>query len=172
MKWYEATSVEELRQLGKLSTVKRQISKDIKKMSGRKNLDGFIKIGSNSWKGQYEKIVALKKLAMEFSLNSNEILDLDNNKVIKSGQVNNKADSCDFFKSKADRYIFCLLELGGEERVKQLNIYKSLYINKTAAKEWYIKIAKEIHPDNCNNVKATEAMAELTAIYDKMVSNE
>ena len=56
--------------------------------------------------------------------------------------------------------------------MKQLKIYKSLYINKDAAREWYMNIAKSIHPDICNSEKSAEAMAELTSIYNKMVKHE
>ena len=56
--------------------------------------------------------------------------------------------------------------------MKQLKIYKSLYINKDAAREWYMNIAKNIHPDICNSKRSVEAMAELTSIYNKMVKHE
>ena len=155
MKWYEAKSIEELREIGSLRTVKMEINKDIRKLTGKKNLDGFIKMGSRSWKGQYDKILALKKIINIFNDNS--------------VQANENNES--YFKSEADKYIFCLLELSGEERMKQLKIYKSLYINKDAAREWYMNIAKSIHPDICNSEKSAEAMAELTSIYNKMIGN-
>ena len=156
MKWYEAKSIEELREIGSLRTVKMEINKDIRKLTGKKNLDGFIKMGSRSWKGQYDKILALKKIINIFNDNS--------------VQANENNES--YIKSEADKYIFCLLELSGEERMKQLKIYKSLYINKDAAREWYMNIAKSIHPDICNSEKSAEAMAELTSIYNKMVKHE
>ena len=156
MKWYEAKSIEELREIGSLRTVKMEINKDIRKLTGKKNLDGFIKMGSRSWKGQYDKILALKKIINIFNDNS--------------VQANENNES--YFKSEADKYIFCLLELSGEERMKQLKIYKSLYINKDAAREWYMNIAKNIHPDICNSKRSVEAMAELTSIYNKMVKHE
>lgn len=155
MKWYEANSIEELKEIGTLRKVKIEINKDIRKLTGKKNLDGFIKMGSNSWRGQYDKILSLKK-----------IINVFNNSV----QANE--DNSSYFKSRADKYIFCLLELSGEERMKQLKIYRSLYINKDAAREWYMNIAKNIHPDICNSEKAQEAMAELTSIYNKMVKHE
>ena len=155
MKWYEAKSIDDLKEIGTLRTVKIEINKDIRKLTGKKNLDGFIKMGSNSWKGQYDKILALKKI-----INIFEVDDVQSN--------NNEG----YFKSEADKYIFCLLELSGEERMKQLKIYKSLYINKDAAREWYMNIAKSIHPDICNSEKSAEAMAELTSIYNKMVKHE
>lgn len=158
MKWYDVKNVEELKELGKLTTVKREINKDIRKITGKKDISGFIKMGSNSWKNQYDKITALKKIVLELSDIQEEAL------------VNKKNSG--YFKNEACRYIFCLLELSGEERMKQLKIYKSLYINKEAAKGWYRNIAKAIHPDSCKEERAAEAMAELASIYDKMVSNE
>ena len=56
--------------------------------------------------------------------------------------------------------------------MEKLKIYKAHYINKDLAKEWYKEIAKKIHPDVCKEDGAEEAMAELTSIYNKMVSNE
>ena len=161
MKWYEAKSIDDLKEIGTLRTVKIEINKDIRKLTGKKNLDGFIKMGSNSWKGQYDKILALKKI-----INIFEVDDVQANNDVQSN--NNEG----YFKSEADKYIFCLLELSGEERMKQLKIYKSLYINKDAAREWYMNIAKSIHPDICNSEKSAEAMAELTSIYNKMVKHE
>ena len=158
MKWYEAESVEELKQIGNFRAVKMEINKDIRKITGKSKLDGFIKMGSNSWKGLYDKILSLKKI--------NNIFEDDN------GQAYYNNSNSDYFKSEADRYIFCLLELSGEERMKKLKIYKSLYINKEAAKEWYTNIVKSIHPDVCKCQRATEAMAELTSIYKKMIKYE
>lgn len=155
MKWYEANSIEELKEIGTLRKVKLEINKDIRKLTGKKNLDGFIKMGSNSWRGQYDKILSLKKIINVF------------NNSVQADEYNSS-----YFKSRADKYIFCLLELSGEERMKQLKIYRSLYINKDAAREWYMNIAKNIHPDICNSEKAQEAMAELTSIYNKMVKHE
>ena len=158
MKWYEVKNVDELKEIGKLNVVIREINKDIRRITGKKDISGFIKMGSNSWKNQYDKITALKKIVKELGDNNVEALSNESN----SG----------YFRNEASRYIFCLLELSGEERMKQLKIYKSLYINKEAAKEWYRNIAKVIHPDSCKEERAGEAMAELASIYDKMVNNE
>lgn len=187
MKWYEANSVEELKKMGSFRAVKMEINNDIKSLTGKKKLDGFIKMGSNSWKGQLDKILALKKVTNIFnenngqSINNDEQLTNNNGQAINKGQINNNTSNKneefndnneDYFKSKADKYIYCLLELSGEQRMKQLKIYKSLYINKEAAKEWYMNIAKNIHPDICKSKKAAEAMAELRSIYNNMVNNE
>ena len=59
MKWYEANSVEELKKMGSFRAVKMEINNDIKSLTGKKKLDGFIKMGSNSWKGQRDKILTM-----------------------------------------------------------------------------------------------------------------
>lgn len=59
MKWYEAKSPEDLKTLGTLRQVKIEINKDIKKITNIKDLSTFIKMGSNSWKGQYKKFKIL-----------------------------------------------------------------------------------------------------------------
>ena len=51
MRWYEASSPEDLKTLGKLKTVKSMINKDIREIIGKQKIDSFIKMGSNSWKG-------------------------------------------------------------------------------------------------------------------------
>lgn len=43
MKWYEAKSIDDLKEIGTLRAVKMEINKDIRKLTGKKNLDGFIK---------------------------------------------------------------------------------------------------------------------------------
>lgn len=153
MKWYEANTIDELKSIGKLTDVKREINKDIKKVTGLKDLTGFIKMGSNSWKGQYNKIQNLKKIFNEFY-----------------GAEEGSQEK--FFKNEGCKYIFYLLELQGSSRMEKLKIYKAHYINKDLAKEWYKEIAKKIHPDVCKVDGAEEAMAELTSIYNKMVNNE
>ena len=173
MKWYEANSVEELKKMGSFRAVKMEINNDIKSLTGKKKLDGFIKMGSNSWKGQLDKILALKKVTNIFNENNGQAINkgqINNNTSNKNEEFNDNNE--DYFKSKADKYIYCLLELSGEQRMKQLKIYKSLYINKEAAKKWYMNIAKNIHPDICKSKKAAEAMAELRSIYNNMVNNE
>ena len=45
--------------------------------------------------------------------------------------------------------------------MKQLKIYKSLYINKDAAREWYMNIAKSIHPDICNSEKISRGYGRI-----------
>lgn len=70
MKWYEVKSVEELKSLGTLKSVKQEINKDIKGTTGIKEITQFIKMGSNSWKGQLTKIQNLKKIIAKQIVNN------------------------------------------------------------------------------------------------------
>lgn len=173
MKWYEAKDSDDLKKIGKLSYVKEVINTDIRNITGRTDLKNFIKMSSNSWDGEFKKVSSLKKLMFRFAKDdSNNLSNHTDDAMITSGQAhdNNKRDG--YFNSEADKYIFYLLELSGEERMKHLKIYKSLYINKKEAKKWYTNIAKIIHPDVCKDAKAADAMSELRSIYDKMIDNE
>ena len=160
MKWYEVKSVEELKSLGTLKSVKQEINKDIKGITGIKEITQFIKMGSNSWKGQLTKIQNLKKII--------ELVNEENSIVSDNEEFSKES----YFKSDAHKYIFYLLELQGEIRMEKLKIYKSHYINNEVAKSWYKNIAKKIHPDVCKDERAAEAMAELTSIFNNMVKNE
>lgn len=160
MKWYEVKSVEELKTLGTLKSVKKEISKDIKGITGIKEVSKFIRMGSNSWKGQLIKIQHLKKIV--------GLVNGENSVVIDSEEASDDS----YFKSDSHKYIFYLLELQGEIRMEKLKIYRSHYINNDIAKSWYKKIAKKIHPDICKDERAAEAMAELTSIFNNMVKNE
>ena len=94
MKWYEAKNVEDLKKIGNLKTVKMQINKDIKKITGKNNLDSFIKMGSSSWKGQYEKIVSLKKIIDVFY---NDKVDIGVQADINNSKKQDNLD-CNYFK--------------------------------------------------------------------------
>lgn len=160
MKWYEVKSVDELKTLGTLKYIKQEINKDIKEVTGINDISKFIKMGSNSWKGQFTKIQNLKKII--------KLVNEKNSKISKDGQAINDS----YFKSDAYKYIFYLLELQGEARMEKLKIYKSHYINNDVAKGWYKNIAMKVHPDVCKDERASEAMAELTSIFNNMVKNE
>ena len=43
MRWYEASSPEDLKTLGKLKTVKSMINKDIREIIGKQKIDSFKK---------------------------------------------------------------------------------------------------------------------------------
>lgn len=155
MKWFEANSPEELKELGKLRTVKAMINKDIRLIIGEQKIDSFIKMGSNSWKGVFNKIQYLKKLGLV-------VADIDGESTMNSNK---------YFVNESSKYIYYLLELDGETRMRKLNINRSHYRNKEIAKKWYYEIAKKIHPDTNKDKRAEEAMAKLTSMYNKMIGN-
>lgn len=132
------------------------INRDIRQIIGKQKIDSFIKMGSNSWIGVFNKIQYLKKLGLVIS-------EID-------GQAITEADS-KYFVNESSKYIYYLLELDGEARMKKLSINRSHYRNKEVAKKWYYDIAKKIHPDTNKDKRAVEAMAQLTSIYNKMIGN-
>lgn len=171
MKWYEAKSIEDLKNIGNFKKVKLTINTDIRKVSMLKSSSNFIKINSNSWKGLLSNINIFLKVCDSFSVNkpitSNQNIS---KKIDISIKEIEKDTTFEYFLSKADEYIFYLLELSGEARMKKLEIYKAHYADKKFAKTWFNKIAKEIHPDKCSNPKASLAMAELKNLYKRMIS--
>lgn len=156
MRWYEASSPEDLKTLGKLKTVKSMINKDIREIIGKQKIDSFIKMGSNSWKGVFDKIQYLKKIGLVVAENNGQSIGCNDKK---------------YFLNESTKYIYYLLELEGETRMRKLNINRTHYRNKEAAKMWYYDIVRKIHPDTNRDARAVEAMAELTSIYNKMIGN-
>ena len=119
MRWYEASSPEELKTLGKLKTVKSMINKDIREIIGKQKIDSFIKMGSNSWKGVFDKIQYLKKIGLVVAENNGQSIGCNDKK---------------YFLNESTKYIYYLLELEGETRMRKLNINRTHYRNKEAAK--------------------------------------
>lgn len=164
MDWLWADSVDDLKKLGKMNEVKSLIKKDIAdlfkdKKSKDKNIVEMIKVTSGSWKGLYDKVTALREV------------------IFYLGSKNNDSDECNdedekYFKSKADEYIFYLLELDGKQRADKLNITMKCYSDKSEAKKWRDSIAKVIHPDKCNNERANESLSRLNQFYKEMLGDE
>lgn len=159
MRWIDAKSPEELKVLGSFQAVKREISKDIKIITEKKEITKYINLGSNSWSGLYVKIQDLKKISQSIE-----------NEKPKSIKIEIIPE--DYFKSDAHKYIFYLLELEGKERISKLKINKSHYKNKDIARLWYRDIVKKITPDKVKGKYVAEAMIELNSIYNKMLMNE
>lgn len=101
-----------------------------------------IKLKANSWNALFESIQALRKV---------------------NGVMGNS-----FFKSESDEVIFYLTQLEGKVRLKKLGVNVAHYSNKKLADKWRRNIAKKIHPDKCKEKLATQAMAELSNIYEEM----
>lgn len=170
MEWLKVNSVEELKKMGNLKTVRSVIKKDLenyfKNMNSKdKNIVEMIKVSSNNWNGIYDKIKALNSF-INYHLEGEAVSDRKNN-IVKS-----QGGNLDYFKSKEEELIFYLLELDGEKRNKKLNITKSCYYNKKDAKKWRNNIAKYLHPDKLSHPKAERATAKLNQLYFEMVGNE
>lgn len=143
MNWFSVSSVDELKNLGKF----RVVSKTIKDEVG-----DIVKIKSKGWDALYNSVLEFRGVTLRFNNNDSNVIN--------------------YFTSKANEYIYCLLELDGEIRMKKLGITKKHFDNQSIAKEWMRSISKEIHPDRCNHPKAAEAMAKLNNMYNSMVGNE
>ena len=99
---------------------------------------------------------------------------LNNLKFIQDFSIINSksiANESNYFKSKADEYIFYLVELDGELQQEKLNIDLALYKDKAKAKEWRNKIITLIHPDTNNHPHVNDATAKLNEIYKRMTKN-
>lgn len=146
MRWIEVGSVDELKALGSFKDVKEEIKKDVGES---------VKLTGRSWNDVYNNIVSFRNLI-------NSI-----NQVRKSNQ-----EKDEYFTSKSNEYIFYLIELDGELRMKKLGITKTHFTNKKRAKTWRDKISKEIHPDINNHPKAHLAMSKLNEMYASMTGND
>lgn len=142
MNWFMVTSLEELKKLGKF----REVSKTIKGEVGE-----IVKIKSKGWDALYKSVLEFRAITSKY---------------------NNDCNNSNYFTSKANEYIYCLLELDGEIRMKKLGITRKHFDNSGIAKEWMRAISKEIHPDICGHPKASDAMAKLNSMYNSMVGNE
>ena len=150
MRWINVKDVNELKSLGKFAEVKREIKKDV---------GDNIKITGRGWNDLYKNITKF----------SNLVQHIYNTDIEVSKKQVTSSDNYEYFTSKSNEYIFYLTELDGEIRMKKLGITKSLFNNKTKAKAWRDKIAKEIYPDINNHPKSTLAMAKLNDMYSSMV---
>ena len=81
--------------------------------------------------------------------------------------IENKSD--EYFISDTSKYIYALVELDGEKRIKALGIKSEFYYDKEKAKAWRNNISKIIHPDTHSHPKATEAHARLNKLYESMI---
>lgn len=145
MNFFNAKSVEDLKQYGKLSEIRTNIS----------NILGQdVKFKSNTWQTLYSSIISLKKIARYIS-GGNDVGFVNSNDL--------------YFKGEAERYIFLLLELDGKQRLDKLGVHRIHYGRKDIAEKWRNEIAKIIHPDICSHLQAQKAMAELNEMYKEMI---
>lgn len=166
MDWMNASSIEELKKLGKFKDVREKIKQDI-------DSDKMIKISGRGWKELYQSIQSFKEIVSK--LTSNQLTNYSISKNIEKIVMPAEKEivmTNDYFVTQSCEYIFYLVELEGKLRMDKLGIVPSLFSNQKSAKKWRDKISKAIHPDHCSHEKANEAMAELNALYHQMIGGE
>lgn len=160
MEWIKCNSVDELKRLGSFKEVKQMI---------KESCNGLIEVKSRGWNDLYKKIEKIEEFVSSFGVNIN-------GENIKDGAGDNKCivkeEGGELFTSKASEYIFYLLKLDGEERLKKLRANKTHYNNKEKARKWKNDIAKIIHYDKCHHPMSNEATSTLMDIYRGMIGNE
>ncbi|MDE1181507.1 hypothetical protein [Paraburkholderia sp.] len=73
-----------------------------------------------------------------------------------------------FFRDEQSMLIFALLYTDMELREKLLDITEELYESEKKAKKWRAKLIKKLHPDHHSHPNATDAVAKLNSIYERM----
>lgn len=147
MNWIQSNSVADLKKLGSFKEVKQII---------KQSSSNMIELKARGWNELYKKVAALQEVLASLGANITAI------------EEENKS----FFTSKASEYIFYLLELDGETRLKKLKVTKTHYSNKQKATKWRNDIIKVIHSDKCDHPRADEAASKLAEIYKGMLGNE
>lgn len=146
--WMAIQSVSDLKALGTLKEVKEILSHSI----GSQDL-----ITGTSFDQLFQKLVALQRVVQANPTNQYETLV----------PVNSGEDR--YFQSTTSELLFYLLELDGESRMSKLGITAQLFMKKAEAKKWYRTLAKQIHPDTCHHVKATQGMEVLNDLYAQLL---
>ena len=158
-----ASSIEELKKLGKFKEVREKIKQDI-------DADKMIKISGRGWKELYQSIQKFKETISKLQGQDSSVVNHPKEMIPLNKQWT--TNTKDYFTTQDCEYIFYLVELDGKLRMDKLGITPTLFANKKAAKQWRDKISKAIHPDYCRHEKANEAMAQLNALYHQMTGGE
>ncbi|EJG0635987.1 hypothetical protein C4G38_RS23400 [Vibrio parahaemolyticus] len=111
------------------------------------DLDGCAHVRARSWESLLKTI---EKIRSVFGNNAEEIW-------------------VDGFVSEEQKYIFCLVELDGENRLKLLGVSGLHYANKDVAKKWRNKIYQKIHPDKYTDPRTNQAVVILDKLYEEML---
>lgn len=73
-----------------------------------------------------------------------------------------------YFKSEASEFIFILVKLDGDVRLKFLGVNKTHFRNKEIAIEWYNNILNILHTESTHPLY-NYAMIELNELYKAMI---
>ncbi|WP_144880455.1 hypothetical protein [Gluconacetobacter diazotrophicus] len=80
-------------------------------------------------------------------------------------------EKIDFFKTKADKIIYSLVELDGKNRQKQLGVTPLHYKKKDIASKWKKELSKYLHEDICKHPKSKDAWNKMEQMYKEMIGN-
>lgn len=148
MEWLEVENLEELKQLGSYQDLRCQI---------KNSLGEKIYFTANGWSDLWEVVQSIRKFSERLP------------KKVQESNISNISDeSPKYFKSEADRIIYALVRLDGEERLRELGVDRSYTRDLEKAKRWRNCLAKIIHPDVCKHPDAAEASTKLTKLYEQM----
>lgn len=148
MQWHQIETFEEFKRLGSY----RNLRQEIKNSLGEK-----LYFKAKGWSDLWEVVQSIRKLSEESP------------KKVQEFKITNTSDEkLMYFKSEADRIIYALLRLDGEQRLRELGVDKSYIKDVEKAKNWRNTLAKIIHPDVCKHPEAAEASTKLTKLYEQM----
>lgn len=143
--------------------------------------ENFISITASRWDKLFEKIYLLREMINQLGVkNRDEEVEVKENeeatrivekvKEKPSNEIlNNDGDESEYFKSKSDELIFYILELNGKNRNQKLGVMNEFYKDKVAAEKWRRNILLKIHPDICNNSKASEAVIKFEQLCELII---
>lgn len=149
MEWLETETLEDLKQLGSYRKMREEI---------KNSLGNRIYFKARGWADLWEVVQSIRQLKLSGILPQK----------IEQYQANVSDENLMYFKSEADRIIYALLRLDGEQRLRELGVNKSHTRDLEKAKSWRNKLAKLIHPDVCKHPESVEASTELTNLYEQM----
>ena len=145
MDWLQATTLKELQACGSFKYVRCNIKDRL-----GKNLN----LKARGWKDLLEIVKHLQSFTYPQAI---------------SEENSTSEKTSLYFKSEATRIIYVLMNLDGEQRLKELQITKSHYRDAQKAKEWRNEIVKIIHPDICKHPEAKSATSKLTELFNNMI---
>ncbi len=140
MDWFQAKTVKELKTFGSFKEVRQKIDNQ---------LGGKLVLKVRGWEDLLKAAKILQSL-------------------LPAEEQDTSKTSSLYFKSESARIIYALVQLDGEQRLKELGVDKSFVREPEKAKKWRNNFAKLIHPDVCKHPEAADASTQLTKLYEKM----
>ncbi len=149
MEWLQAKTLEDLKACGSFNELRQQI---------KGSLGEKISLKFGSWEDLFCAIQELRDF----------IAKVDGTISQSNSELEAISKTSLYFQSDAARIIYALLELDGEQRLKELGIDKSYTKDLEKARNWRNSVTKIIHPDVCKHPNASEASIKLTKLYEQM----